>query len=180
MNTAKHKIEMLEKRVSKAFGKKIYLLGTFEDGHNFWLEEPKWECGWYWGFGYVETYTNPWGPPARDIESHQHYDGLCFKKYEYYDHKKGCFQQGEYIHKLSDRPDVVACSLIEREQWILSDLMKMAYTLKKTAELYRQGNAHLTSHELVPQLKRPDREKEINEIELPAIFAQIEKLLTPA
>ena len=171
MNTAKPKIEMLEKRVSKAFGKKIYLLGTFEDGHNFWLEEPKWECGWYWGFGYVETYT---------IQSHQHYDGLCFKKYEYYDHKKGCFQQGEYIHKLSDRPDVVACSLIEREQWILSDLMKMAYTLNKTAELYRQGNAHLTSHELVPQLKRPDREKEINEIELPAIFAQIEKLLTPA
>ena len=171
MNTAKPKIEMLEKRVSKAFGKKIYLLGTFEGGHNFWLEEPKWECGWYWGFGYVETYT---------IESHQHYDGLCFKKYEYYDHKKGCFQQGEYIHKLSDRPDVVACSLIEREQWILSDLMKMAYTLNKTAELYRQGNAYLTSHDLVPQLKRPDREKEINEIELPAIFAQIEKLLTPA
>ena len=171
MNTAKPKIETLGKRVSEAFKKKVYLLGTFRDGHNFWLEEPKWECGWYWGFGYVETYT---------IQSHQHYDGLCFKKYEYYDHKKGCFQQGEYIHKLSDRPDVVACSLIEREQWILSDLMKMAYTLKKTAELYRQGNAHLTSHELVPQLKRPDREKEINEIELPAIFAQIEKLLTPA
>lgn len=169
MSTAKPKIEMLEKRVSKAFGKKIYLLGTFEDGHNFWLKEPTWDCGWYWGFGYVSTY-----------QSHQHYDGLCFKKYEYYDHKKGCFQQGEYIHKLSDRPDVVACSLIEREQWILSDLMKMAYTLKKTAELYRQGNAYLTSHDLVPQLKRPDREKEINEIELPTIFAQIAKLLTPA
>ena len=171
MNTTKPKIKMLEKRVSKAFGKKIYLLGTFEDGHNFWLEEPTWDCGWYWGFGYVETYT---------IQSHQHYDGLCFKKYEYYDHKKGCFQQGEYIHKLSDRPDVVACSLIEREQWILSDLMKMAYTLKKTAELYRQGNAYLTTHDLVPQLKRLDREKEINEIELPAIFAQMKKLLTPA
>ena len=169
MTTTKPKIEMLEKHVSEAFGKKIYLLGTFKDGHNFWLKEPTWDCGWYWGFGYVSTY-----------QSHQHYDGLCFNKYEYYDHKKGCFQQGEYIHKLSDRPDVVACSLIEREQWILSDLMKMAYTLKKTAELYRQGNAHLTSHELVPQLKRPDREKEINEIELPAIFAQIEKLLTPA
>jgi hypothetical protein len=70
--------------------------------------------------------------------------------------------------------------LIEREQWILSDLMKMAYTLQKTAELYRRGNAYLTSHDLVPQLKRPDREKEINEIELPAIFAQIAKLLTPA
>ena len=168
---AKQSIEMLEKRVSKAFKKKVYLLGTFRDGRNFWLVEPKWECGWYWGFGYVETYT---------IESHQHYDGLCFKKYEYYDHKKGCFQQGEYIHKLSDRPDVVACSLIEREQWILSDLMKMSYTLKETAELYRRGNAYLTSHNLVPQCKRPDREKEINEIELPAIFAQIEKLLTPA
>lgn len=180
MDTAKPKIEMLEKHVSETFRKKIYLLGTFKDGHNFWLEEPKWECGWYWGMGYVKTYTNRWGPPAMDIASHQHYKGLCFKKYEYYDHGKGCFQQGEYIHKLTDRPDVVACTLIEREQWILSDLMKMAYTLRETAEIYRRGNAYLTSHNLVPQCKRPDREKEINEIDLPAIFAQIEKLLTPA
>jgi len=41
MTTTKPKIEMLEKHVSKAFGKKVFLLGTFQDGHNFWLEEPK-------------------------------------------------------------------------------------------------------------------------------------------
>ncbi len=140
MNTTKPKIEMLKKHVSEAFGKKVYLLGTFQDGHNFWLEEPKWECGWYWGFGHVSTY-----------QSHQHYDGLCFKKYEYYDHKKGCFQQGDYIHKLSDRPDVVACSLIEREQWILSDLMNIAYTLNATAELYREMYEGIASGHVIAE-----------------------------
>ena len=35
----------------------FYLLGRDEEGINYWLEEPSWDCGWYWGFGYVETYT---------------------------------------------------------------------------------------------------------------------------
>lgn len=169
---------MLKKEKRHAFKKDVYLLGKFKDGHTFWLESPSWD-GWYWGFGYVVTYVNPNGPPARDIESHTHYNGLVFCKHEYYDYEKKCFRQGNYKHILSDHPDIEDCVLTTHEQWILSDLMNMAYTLKKTAELYRHGNAYIANHTLIPTLNRPDREKEINEIELPLIFRQIEKLLTP-
>ena len=67
----------MEKKTSKAFGKKVWLLGQDKDGINYWLEEPSWDCGWYYGFGFVETYTHNTRPDlARDINSHQHFDSL--------------------------------------------------------------------------------------------------------
>lgn len=177
--TATTETQTMQKKIRQAFGKKVYLLGRYKDGHTFWLEAPSWDCGWYWGFGYVDTYTRPEGPPAKDISCHTHYDGLLFKKHEYYDFDKKCWQLGPYLHTLSDHPDVTECVLTKQEQWVLSDLMQMGYTLKKTAEMYRHGNAYLTTHTLTPELNRPDREKEINEVELPLIFKQIDRLLSP-
>lgn len=51
----------MDKQRSRAFGKKIYLLGEDKCGDRYWLEEPFWDCGWYWGFGYIETYS--WDSP---------------------------------------------------------------------------------------------------------------------
>lgn len=59
---------MLEKQKIHKFGKDMYLLGTDEEGTKYWLEEPSWDCGWYWGFGYIETLN----ARGTDIESHQH------------------------------------------------------------------------------------------------------------
>ena len=52
----------MKKEKRFAFGKNIYLLGSDKDGVKYWLEEASWDCGWYWGFGYVETYTNNSNP----------------------------------------------------------------------------------------------------------------------
>jgi hypothetical protein len=69
----------MNKRKSHAFNKDIYLLGKNRYGELVWLESPTWDCGWYWGFGYVETYTNNKRPDlARDISSHSHFDGLVW------------------------------------------------------------------------------------------------------
>lgn len=63
----------MKKKKSHAFGKEIYLLGQDSDGKYVWLEAPTWDCGWYWGFGYVERYTNNRNPEkAKDIQSHTH------------------------------------------------------------------------------------------------------------
>ena len=48
----------MKKQTTTAFKKKIYLLGADAEGTKYWLEAPSWDCDWYWGFGYVETYTN--------------------------------------------------------------------------------------------------------------------------
>lgn len=67
----------MRKKVTKAFGKEIYLLYIDDEGHKCWLEYPSWDCGWYWGFGYIETYTNNNYPEkAKDISSHTHWNSV--------------------------------------------------------------------------------------------------------
>ena len=74
----------LAKKQSKAFGKDIYLLGEDQDGIKYWLQSPSFDCGWYWGFGYIMTYTNNRRPDlAKDIDSHQHIEGLLGQQYTY-------------------------------------------------------------------------------------------------
>ena len=159
----------LKKKTSEAFGKKIFYLGETEHGENLWLEEAKWDCQWYWGFGYVETYTNNKYPHlAKDISSHSHFDGLVgFKK-----------DNGDYVHHLNESPKMKSTVLGEKESWELCDLMKSFYTLRDTAELYHQGNSHLTSsHELC--LKNKEAYDRINKVELPKIFKRVYEILTP-
>lgn len=71
---------LLKKKKDRAFGKDIYLLGIDSEGQNVWLEAPSWDCGWYWGFGYVERYTNNRQPSmSKDIQSHTHIDSEFMK-----------------------------------------------------------------------------------------------------
>src|SRR5687767_467595 len=70
----------LNKKTDHAFKKDIYLLGTDNNGTKYWLEAPSWDCSWYWGFGFVETYTNNSSPSkSKDISSHSHIDS-AFKR----------------------------------------------------------------------------------------------------
>lgn len=168
----------LSKQKSRAFGKDCYLLGTLKDGKTFWLKEPTWDCGWYWGAGYIETYTGNSPATSRDIDSHTHYDSMCFKKREYYDHEKQCFRlSNEYVHILSDNDDVACCILSTSEQWQLSDYMKTMYTLKAAADLFGKGSSNYTHVPVCIQDK--DLAERINKIELPKIFTAIRELLTP-
>ena len=52
-----------------------YLIGKDNTGERVWLEKPSWDCGWYWGFGYLQTMQGNREPSrARDINSHTHWD----------------------------------------------------------------------------------------------------------
>jgi len=65
----------MKKVKSHAFGKDVFLLGEDYFGTWIWLEAPSFDCNWYWGFGYVEEYTNHKRPDvSRDISSHSHWD----------------------------------------------------------------------------------------------------------
>ena len=71
----------MEKQTLTIFGKKNYLLGTDQNGRKLFLVAPSWDCGWYWGFGYIETYTNNRHPErSKDIASHNHFDSLFGNK----------------------------------------------------------------------------------------------------
>ena len=154
------------KQRDRAFGKDVYLLGHDKDGKRYWLEAAKWDCGWYWGFGYVQTYQNNREPrQAMEIDSHNHFDGVWFQ------------QEGrDYYHKLEDRPGFISV-LNDDEQWQLAEYMRSFYTLKKSAEFFGLGGSHVSSNPLSETFLKPELVKEINAVMLPALFEKIYTLL---
>lgn len=170
----------IEKRTSRAFGKDIFLLGEDQYGKLMWLEAPKWDCGWYWGFGYVETYTNNAHPSrARDIDGHSHFDGLVGYQ-EYYDHEKGCFRKGEYIHNVYDSPKLVKTTFTSKEGWELSELMKQFYLLREMAEFCHKDRpgCNITTSP-VEHGTMTAWYKHINEVMIPKITAEVMRMLSP-
>jgi len=170
----------LKKKTSFAFRKEIYLLGQDEDGINCWLEEPKWDCGWYWGFGYIITYTNNRNPYlAKDINSHSHFDGFVGTQEEY-DHDKGCFVKGEYIHNIYNSPRLAKTVFSEKEGWKLSELFKQFYLLQDMARFCHQGNTNTC---IVEGFNHSENIKgwweTINFEMIPKVTNEILKILTP-
>lgn len=168
---------MLGKKVTKAFGKKVYLIGEDQLGTWYWMEEPRWDCDWYWAFGYVETYTNNERPDrSRDIESHQHWKNFV-GNVEHYDVETNEFTRSDYIHNINNSPRLTHTVFTEEEGWYISDLMQRFYTLKETANLLYKGNSHISSQGVLT--KNDEFRKWINEEALPEIFQEVQNILTP-
>lgn len=158
---------MLNKRKEKAFNKEIYLLGERkEDGKMVYLEVPSWDCGWYWGFGYLETYTNNQNPQlAKDIYSHSHFDTDILKGNSYpFNNFKNYFND---------------TTLTDDEIWKLCDYMRSFYTLKSAATLFGSGNSHQTERATIKTLHDEGIANIINHQKLPLLFENIINLLKP-
>lgn len=149
-----------------AFNKTIFYLGKDKDGANRWLEAPSWDCGWYWGYGYIETYTNNESPErSRDINEHTHFDCL--------------FLNGNKCAFDMFKEFFTSTPLNDDEIWTLCDYMMTFYTLRKTAELYRYGYSYQTEKAKLDIIKNKEQENTVNKILLPELFKHIEALLTP-
>ena len=156
----------MKKQTTIAFNKKIYLLGADAEGTKYWLEAPSWDCDWYWGFGYVETYTNNNYPNrSRDINSHQHFDSLFLN-----DSKVNAFNAFKEFFKET--------TLNDKEIWLLIDYMYSFYALKRAAGILSMGYSHMTEKAKLSEVQSTETSKEINEKILPAIFKQIDILLS--
>lgn len=173
-------LKQIKKKVSNAFGKKIYLLGKNKDGKYLYLEEPSWDCDWYWGFGYIETYTNNKNPSAsKDIDSHSHFDGCIVGQMEKYNFEKQVFEKSDYIHHLNDNLDIIESVLTNDESWELSELMKKFNILQDTARLFHQGSSGISSTEIDKDFEQEKLYNYFNFVLIPKIFIEIDKLLNP-
>lgn len=173
-------VTTLPKTKSHAFKKDIYLLGADADGINYWLEAPSWDCGWYWGFGYVETYTNNKNPSiSKDINSHEHIESSFMGKSQKYDSTKGCFIDGEYIHNIYDSPRLSSKTFTKEEGWELSELFNQFYFLKEAAANFGRGKCHIAETK-APKWENKELSKEINEKHIPAVTARILEILSPS
>ena len=155
----------MEKQVKKAFGKDVYLLGADKEGTRYWLEKASWNCGWYWGFGYIETYTNNENPNlSRDISSHQHFDGL--------------FLNGPKMCKDIFDEFFEETPLNDSERWKLLELMQTIYTLKEYSEVVYRGGSHITANPVKELIKNQEEYNRINKVVLPQLFEEVYKILS--
>ena len=155
----------MKKRIETAFNTEIYLLGKDRDGIMYWLEAPSWNCGWYWGCGYVVTYTNNRNPQlARDINSHRHFNGMFLNTSSY------CFSVFKNFF--------AETTLTDREIWQLLELMQTIYTLKAAAEVLGRGGSNYTMNICSGIIKNEYEVTRINEKVLPALFTAVKNLLS--
>lgn len=155
---------MFKKTVKHALGKDIYLLGADEHGEKYWLESPSWDCGWYWGFGYIKTYTNNDNPErSRDIQSHQHAEDFMSKWFYSWNGSK---------------PVLKYTTFSEEEGWELSELFAEFYFLKNAAENFKRGKCNIADTK-IESWESPELADDINKNIIPRVTRRILDILTP-
>ena len=139
-----------------------------KDNENIYLSAPSWDCGWYWGFGYLGNKNN-----------HYHVDGLT--KHQEYNTDKKCFEYS-FFNLYDGFKKHFGTSLILRDSqlWTVCELFSTFYSLKECAEVLNRGGSQLTSNPCKDIIINNDEVKRINDIVLPAIFEAIYKILIPA
>ena len=66
----------------------------------------------------------------------------------------------------------------EDKLWTFCELIATFYTLKESAEVFGRGGSHYTKNPIQDLLIDEEKTKEINDIILPALFTELDKLLT--
>lgn len=137
-------------------------------GEKIYLSPPSWDCGWYWGFGYLGNNN-----------CHYHVDGLT--THEWYDTEKGCFRS-ERLNLFDGFRKHFGDSfqITDADLWTLCELFKTFYTLKETAEVLGRGGAHYTTNPCADLIKNETETARINNIVLPQIFEEIYRVLNNA
>lgn len=103
---------------------RVYL-GTV-DGEKMFLSKHSWDCGWYWGFGYIGN---------RNL--HIHFDTT--------------FMKGRYLMA----NQITNCPYSDTTWYKVLDLFKQAYALRDAAAVYRIGG-HISSDHSVKVLRSCD------------------------
>lgn len=131
----------MDKRIN---GDKILLFK--KDNNRYYLRKPHFDCGWYWGLGYLATGRG----------SHGHFDS-------YFKDKLFCDAWVDF----DDTP------FTKEEAYIITDYMRQLYTLRKMSDMLYVGNTHITSYAKVLEQFAEQNEaeyKRINNVLIPTVW----------
>ena len=155
----------MKKVTFEKFGHKYYLLGTDKEGIKYYLEEASWDCDWYWGGGYVETFSNNRNPVcSRDIDSHHHFN------YMFLTYNKNGFDMFKDFFKETPFTD--------NEIWKICELMKSFYVAREYSDMIYRGGAHYTSNPAKETIMNEVEYNRINKVVIPSIMDELYKILS--
>ncbi len=157
MNTNKHKITK--------WGDDYYYLGQDERGINYYLMAAKWDCGWYWGGGYVRSFTHNRAPEySRDIATHNHFNTMFFGN----PRKNGRDAFKEFF---------TSSPFTDREVWTICELLKSFYIAREYSDMIHRGGAHYSNNPASDTIKNAAEYDRINTKVIPAIVADLYAIL---
>jgi hypothetical protein len=126
------------------------LLGRV-DSRPIYLHRPSFDCGWYWGFGYLGN-----------KDCHYHLDGLNVNKNLY----------DALIEHFGD-----TLKIDKDKLWSFCEIVKTIYSLKESAEVLGRGGSHYTKNPCAEIIKKPDMVLEINSVMIPELINEMYKTL---
>jgi len=121
----------------------------YVEGELIFLSKHQWNCGWYWGFGYIGN-----------KKTHTHFDSVFLES--------GVLVASEIFENTKIK---------DSQWWILRDLFIQAYALKKCAEIYRLGG-HQTSKKGITDIIKNDLKAKVLNEDLEIILDKIWSILT--
>lgn len=128
------------------------------DGRGILLRVPSFDCGWYWGFGYLGN---------RDC--HFHLDRL-----DSMDSKLA--NRNLYDQLIIMFGDTL--TIPKDKLWQFCEIVKTVYTLKKAAELFGRGGSHYTKNPDAETLTITEYSDRINNELIPMQIRSLWALLT--
>lgn len=148
----------LKKEIKNKNGKNYYLLGVV-DNQKYWLCEGSFDCGWYWGVGYVQVFSHNY----TILELHTHFDSLFFNKRQF---------SGDVFRQYFDE-----ITLSDSEVYKLMELMQTIYTLREYSDTIHRGGAHITNNPVSDLIKNDEEYNRINKVLIPTLLDEVYKLL---
>ena len=126
--------------------------GTNKDGEKIYLSAPSFDCGWYWGIGYLGN-----------DDCHYHLDNYADgRNINMHDALKNDYQLNPKI---------------EKSLWEFCEIYLTIYSLKNTAEVLGRGGSHMTSNPCKNIIINKDEVSRINNEVLPSLFIALEEIL---
>lgn len=139
--------------------------GMYGERRGVYLEDFSWDCGWYWGGGYIGN-----------KHFHAHFNGAFLEIPDIRGHVLGRFVTPWHHDKtnavvidngasvwepietfLDDVPPHISANW-----WRIKDLFKQFYALKEAAEVFHHGG-HCTPKDRHPDEINPEMERAINQ-----------------
>ena len=151
----------MKKEARKVNGKYQFLLGK-KDGEKYWLEKASFDCGWYWGIGYVEHYTGN-GAGDKTWRGHSHFDYL--------------FLKGPSDCKTMFDSFFEETPFTSDEIWQILELMQSAYTCRTYSDMLYTGGSHITSRVRVEVIKNDAEYGRLNNAVIPSILNEVYKIM---
>lgn len=154
-----------EPKLLREYPKFVKLGTSTEFDGDVFIVRPTWDCGWYWGFGYLER----WDARKGDIDFHTHIDhefgtDKHGRRCNWYDGMKDLLDQGDVFEN-------------DRQRWQFLEIVKTIYNLKMTAEVLGRGGSNYTSNPLDDEIYNPIEVRRINEDLIPKLIDEMYKVL---